>query len=83
MYVISIYYFILLDPLSNKQYLIRNSKLDLQFNFFFFLSIIMDFVIGESEVQQYANPVLESAYFISKVPFVMSYIKINLGTMNI
>ncbi|CAB4481639.1 uncharacterized protein OCT59_001965 [Rhizophagus irregularis] len=26
----------------------------------------MDSVIGESEVQQYANPVLESAYFISK-----------------
>lgn len=35
----------------------------------------MDSVIGESEVQQYANPVLESAYFISKVLFVTGFIK--------
>lgn len=36
MYVISIYYFILLDPLSNKQYLIRNNKSGLTFIYFFF-----------------------------------------------
>jgi hypothetical protein len=40
----------------------------------------MDLVIGESEVQQYANPVLESAYFITKVLFITVYTKKKLGT---